>query len=151
MVTDVLQSEGTRENLTCDSFGIGSVYGWPDQDIRYLSVVALEETIIVVKPVTPVGAQIRQKFHELAECWKRETIFESSVERTIAHPAYQQIVAMGVIALPLILEDLAKAPDFWFWALSAITGESPEPSGSAGNIAVMAQAWLDWGKARHLI
>ena len=86
-----------------------------------------------------------QKFRALAETWKREAVFLSSAGKKAMHPAYQRIIGMGEVALPLILEELKKDPTDWFWALSAITGESPIPESSAGNIEEMTEAWLRWG------
>ena len=91
------------------------------------------------------------QFRALADRWHEETLFESSIDRIISHPAYLQITAMGSSAVPLILAELKQGPALWFWALSAITGKSPEPEGSEGDIAAMTKAWLDWGKSRHLV
>jgi hypothetical protein len=61
-------------------------------------------------------------------------------------PAYQQIIGMGPAVLPLLLDELAREPDHWFWALWAITGSDPVPSESRGKVGEMAQAWLKWGQ-----
>ena len=52
---------------------------------------------------------------------------------------------MGEAALPLILSDLRQnvdEPDYWFVALSAITGENPVSETAYGNMVRMADAWL---------
>jgi hypothetical protein len=64
---------------------------------------------------------------------------------------YQRIIGMGAPVVPLILEELRREPDQWFWALEAITGENPVPAGSAGKVREMAAAWLEWGKRHGLI
>jgi hypothetical protein len=64
---------------------------------------------------------------------------------------YQQIIGMGLPAVPLILDELQRAPDQWFWALEAITAENPVPPEAAGKVRLMAQAWIEWGKQRGLI
>ncbi len=61
---------------------------------------------------------------------------------------YQRIVGMGLSAVPLILEELRRDPDQWFWALEAITEENPVPPEAAGKVREMARAWVDWRK-RH--
>jgi hypothetical protein len=38
---------------------------------------------------------------------------------------YQEIIGMGERAVPLLLAELKREPDDWFWALHAITGASP--------------------------
>ena len=95
--------------------------------------------------------RLRKEFSRLAEQWEQETLFESSIDRIISHNAYRRIIAMGSSAVPFILEDLQQAPTFWFWALTSITGESPEPPDSAGDIELMTKAWLDWGRRSRII
>src|SRR2546426_3866753 len=63
---------------------------------------------------------LSKRFSELASAWKKETRLLSSMTDMILHPAYQQIIGLGRGALPLILEELARQPDYWFWALFAI-------------------------------
>ena len=67
------------------------------------------------------------------------------------HPAYQQIIGMGKEAIPLILEELQREEDHWFWALKAITGEDPVPGKDWGKIQAMRAAWLAWGRSRRLL
>ncbi len=87
-----------------------------------------------------------QKFNALATQWKKETNHMSLVDAIVLHPAYQQIIGMGYSVVPLILEQLKKQPDHWFWALRSITGENPIKPEDRGRMKKMAQAWLDWGK-----
>lgn len=61
------------------------------------------------------------------------------------HPAYQEIIGMGERAIPLLLGELRREPDDWFWALHAITGVNPVPEASRGNVQAMADAWVEWG------
>jgi hypothetical protein len=58
---------------------------------------------------------------------------------------------MGPAAVPLILRELERQPDHWFWALTAITGEDPVRPEDAGNIERMAQAWLALGQEQGYI
>lgn len=92
------------------------------------------------------GLELERKFRGLADQWKRATQVESSVSRIGMHPSYQRIIAMGERAIPLILKDLQQQPHHWFWALRVITGESPVPPEAQGNMRLMTQAWLDWGR-----
>jgi len=64
---------------------------------------------------------------------------------------YQEIIGMGKPAVPLILEELQNEPDQWFWALEAITSENPVPPEAAGQVRLMAEAWINWGKQHGLI
>jgi len=88
-------------------------------------------------------------FRRLAEQWRKETRFISPVKRKVLHPAYQQIIGMGEVALPLILRDLEERPGDWLWALRAIAGEDPATENDDFRQAV--KAWLRWGKERGYI
>jgi hypothetical protein len=68
-----------------------------------------------------------------------------------ASPAYQQIIRMGHVVVPLILKELKERPDHWFVALSAITGADPIRAGDRGRLEKMTSAWLDWGRERGLV
>lgn len=85
------------------------------------------------------------RFHDLAERWKNETAHHSNVAKRALHPAYQEIIGMGERVVPLLLAELRREPDDWFWALHAITGAEPVPKSSQGNLRAMADAWLQWG------
>lgn len=88
------------------------------------------------------------RFRSLAERWREDTQYASSMSVVFLHPAYQEIIGLGPTALPLILDDLAKTRADWFWALRAISGENPVPPEERGQIASMTERWLDWGH-RH--
>ena len=94
---------------------------------------------------------LEQEFSRLAQQWRAETEFLSSLTEMAAHPAYQRIIGMGRLALPMIFRDLATEPDHWFWALKAITGSDPVPPSHRGNLEMMAADWLAWGKSRGYV
>ena len=91
---------------------------------------------------------IEQEFRKLAETWKRDTRYQSSVANIAANPAYQAIIAMGWDAVPLILRDLRREPHHWFTALREITGARPIAYEDRGHIEKMAEAWIPWGKSK---
>jgi hypothetical protein len=91
----------------------------------------------------------REKFAALAEQWRRETRFSSSVTEKVMHSAYQSIIAMGRSAVPLVLQELQSRRGHWFWALHFMTGSDPVPSGA--NIDDARDAWLAWGKQKRYI
>ena len=86
------------------------------------------------------------RFQKLAKQWKRDTSFSSSITHKVEHSAHREIVAMGKAALPLILLELKKRPDHWFWALWEITGEDAAQKGD--NFDQARRAWLLWGKKK---
>jgi hypothetical protein len=89
-----------------------------------------------------------QKFQSLAEDWKREIRFASLSNQMFLIPSYQRIIGLGPGAIPLILRELQKEPNHWFWALAALTGENPADRAGAGNVQEMTHEWLKWGRER---
>lgn len=91
------------------------------------------------------------QFDALAQHWRRETALIASVASRCSHPAYQSIIAMGLDAVPFIIQDLKEnGPDDWFWALSRITGDNPITEDIAGDMNKMAEAWLTWAKKENI-
>jgi len=88
------------------------------------------------------------RFDTLAQQWKHETAHHSNIAKRALHPAYQEIIGMGERVVPLLLAELRREPDDWFWALHAITGANPVPAASRGNLRAMAEAWVQWGLAK---
>ncbi len=89
-----------------------------------------------------------ERFRQLADWWQEDVSHLSSPTEIAIHPAYQQIIGMGIQAIPFLLKNLEQRPDHWFWALKAITGEDPVPLEQKGRVDQMAKAWLRWG-AEH--
>jgi hypothetical protein len=97
------------------------------------------------------GEPIREQFGRLVRQWKEERGPTSSARRMAAHPAYRAIVGLGKPAVPLLLAELERQPDHWFIALHELTGANPVPESARGRVAVMAAAWVQWGKEHGLI
>jgi hypothetical protein len=94
---------------------------------------------------------LEEAFRDLAEKWRIETQFLSSISKAVMHPAYQRIIGMGRPAIPLLLHELQEKPHHWFWALRSITGSDPVRPEYAGDLEGMTQAWLQWGKEHNYI
>jgi len=94
--------------------------------------------------------RLRERFERLATRWKAESRYLSNTVQMAMLDSYQRIIGMGEPAVPLILDELAREPRQWFWALQAITEEDPIPEVSRGKVREMAKAWIDWGQARGL-
>jgi hypothetical protein len=88
----------------------------------------------------------RQRFVELARQWAADTMHMSCVSDMTSHPSYRAVIDLGLPAVPLILDQLERDPDFWFEALRAITGQDPVLEEDIGDLPRMTQAWLDWGE-----
>lgn len=91
---------------------------------------------------------IEPRFNALVRKWKSERGTTSSSTAMAMHPAYQRIIGMGLPVLPLILRELTKELDHWFWALKAISGEDPVPLEHLGRMKQMAADWLKWGREK---
>ena len=91
------------------------------------------------------------EFKALVEQWRFEAGALSSTSRKAEHPAYQQIIAMGYDAVPLLLEELRQRPSHWFVALQAITGVNPVREEQTGYVDRMAEAWIRWGQGEGYI
>ena len=89
---------------------------------------------------------LRRRFHTLRASWKAGTAFLSSISAMVAHPSYQEIIAMGPAVVPLIVDEMKRDPDQWFWALQALTGENPVPLTAQGNMKEMTAHWLKWAE-----
>ena len=94
---------------------------------------------------------LNAEFKTLVEQWCAETGMLSSTSKKTSHPAYQQIIAIGEKAVPLILEELKERPSHWFVALRSITGENPAPPEAAGYVEQLADAWIKWGQEKGYI
>ena len=93
---------------------------------------------------------LARRFHALADEWQAATLFLAAPSAASEHPAYRAIVALGPAAVPLILADLAVAPEPWFAALRELTGEDPVPPADHGRPRAAAEHWLAWGRTRGL-
>ena len=91
------------------------------------------------------------RFHSLVAQWKVETRVSSSVADIVMNPAYQRIIAMGEKAVPLILRELERELDHWFWALEVLTDENPVSGEHEGNMVEMRERWMEWGRRNDLI
>src|SRR5262245_21134295 len=96
-------------------------------------------------------AGIRERFRRLSAEWKAQSRYLSNSAQMAMLKPYQRIIGIGLPAAPLILEELEREPDQWFWALEAITEENPVDPDHAGRVGAMAQDWLAWGQRNGLL
>lgn len=94
--------------------------------------------------------QVGRAFKRLSASWRREVAHCSCVSEMAMHPAYQRIIGLGPAVVPLLLRELERRPDHWFWALKAITGADPVPPEDRGRVGKMTAAWLKWAKEQRL-
>jgi len=89
---------------------------------------------------------VEQRLRRLEAAWLDAVGYSSSSTELRNHPAFQEIIALGEAAVPLMLRDLEERPRLWVWALPRITGADPVPPADRGNIAKISEAWLRWGR-----
>jgi len=97
------------------------------------------------------GGGDRERFGRHFAQWKEQSRYLSNTAQMALLRPYQQIIGMGRAAVPLILEELRRDPDQWFWAMECITEENPVAPQDAGRVRAMADAWVRWGLQRGLI
>lgn len=100
--------------------------------------------------VSTRAKSVEERFSELAERWRRGCGPYSVMRQLAVHPAYQQIIGLGKEAVPCILAELERAPDWWFWALTSITGVDPVDLAHHGKLRLMAADWFRWARANGI-
>ena len=98
-----------------------------------------------------VQADLQDRFGQLKDQWKAESRYLSNTAQISMLWPYQQIIGMGPAVVPLILAELQREPDHWFWALEAITGENPAQPETQGNVEGMSQSWIDWARQKGIV
>lgn len=96
-----------------------------------------------------MGAGLKETFEALRDKWVADTEFMSNVSQMIQHPAHLAIIGLGPDALPLLLEDLRDNGNEWFWALRAVVRS--DAADGLESFEDARQAWIEWGRQRHLI
>jgi len=119
------------------------------EDVREHNTELNGHTVTVI--VTDAQDDVSAEFQRLVDNWRHETGIYSTIERKSMHPSYQRIIGMGEQALPLILREMTRRPEHWFWALRAISGKNPIPAEHVGEIDAMTKDWLTWGTENKYI
>lgn len=119
-------------------------YRWNEVSTSGYTFDSLELTNAVTYRVTTGTMPSSATFRRLADEWRRDTEWLSSVQQKAMHPAYQRIIGMGPFALQWIFDELRQRPAYWYWALAAITGE--DPAEGQTKMAAARTAWLGWAE-----
>jgi hypothetical protein len=98
-------------------------------------------------PLAPPEETVEQQVRRLLATWREQTAFLSSSTALVAHPAYQELIALGRSALPFLFRDMEQTFDGHLSsALVAITGAQPVPPEEGGKIRKVAERWLAWAR-----
>lgn len=100
----------------------------------------------IAGPPALQDAELMRRFQTLAAEWKAGRGYSSSITKMSMHHAYQQIIGLGPRVIPLLLRELEREPDHWFWALKVLTGVNPVPQEARANIEEMSKHWILWGR-----
>ncbi|MHC5538452.1 hypothetical protein ACYOEI_09505 [Singulisphaera rosea] len=92
-----------------------------------------------------------ERFRRHAAEWKQESHHLSNPVQIAMLKPYQRIIGMGPPVVPMILEELSREPNQWFWALEAITAQNPVPPEVLGEVRLMAEAWIQWGERQDVL
>ena len=87
-----------------------------------------------------------EQFGKLADQWEAETVLLSNSSEATDHPAYQAIIDMGELVVPLILERMQSQGGHWFHALRQIANADPVKAADRGDVVAIQAAWLEWGE-----
>ena len=113
---------------------------------------ALQDYKYVIASESEVVSAEELRFNYLVEKWHEERGITSFVAEMIDCQSYKDIIAMGKAITSLIFKRLQaeeSEPDFWFEALEELTSANPVAEEDRGDILVMAQAWLEWGREHY--
>ncbi|MGB6690404.1 MAG: hypothetical protein WBE76_21420 [Terracidiphilus sp.] len=159
-------SEEREWSFDPDAISDGDVVDpdWHISDLEYVLSAIRHKGIVIGRivpeafPITDEHAEARsveQNFYEQAAKWWKEAAHFSSPAQQMMHPSYQAIMGMAAKdsrqVIKLMLRDLQQNHRPWFLALSYLTHANPIRSRDAGKTDKMIKAWVEWGKAQHLL
>jgi hypothetical protein len=87
----------------------------PQRKQAILSALSATESEAARQIRGSVNPAVEGRFCELAREWKQATAYTSSVTEMVTHPSYQRIIGLGQDAIPLLVAELRRERDHWFW------------------------------------
>lgn len=118
----------------------------PELDSMVLWSERAWENILLHFRLAVTSKSLGETFYELAETWRQETKYMSSIQQITSNASYQQIIGMGEKALPLIFREMQRQSGHWFLALQRITRVNPIQPQNRGDMENMTIDWLNWGR-----
>jgi hypothetical protein len=92
--------------------------------------------------------ELQEIFAKLSKEWIIETATLPLINEKFMHSSYQKIIGIGPEIVPILLKEISVNPEYWFWALEAITHESPIKIEQRGRVKDMVNSWIQWGKEK---
>ncbi len=106
-----------------------------------------------------ISPQIQNLFNIFYKKWKEETFLIASPKKCHENKWYQAIIGLGPVyecppipchtnggIVTILIMEMDNNPDDWHTALVEITGENPVLETARGNLKLVAEAWIEWGK-----
>ncbi len=122
------------------------------QTLAFSSAIMLGQVISFSVPfLSVVKDEVKTKFKEFTKAWKKETGGMSSPSSIWMNRNYQKIIGLGPEVIPLILKELAREHDDWFYALEMLVDDKDNPVTEEMGFNDSVAAWLKWGKDSSLI
>lgn len=86
--------------------------------------------------------EVKARFERDRDAWLTKSMTMSSITDMAMLPEYQRIIGLGPDAVPLIIEELRKETNHWFWALVSIVGA--DHGTGAETLPEAAAKWIAW-------
>ena len=106
-------------------------------------------TKYVVEQDASRNGDLEKEFNALVAQWKEDTFACSSLTKQFGHPAYMRIMALGKQGIPLVLREMRKSQDDWFYALKFMAGE--DAAKGVKDFDAAKAAWTQWGYQHNYI
>ena len=94
-------------------------------------------------------SELADEFAACAEAWENAAFLD--MEEMFADPDYRRIIEMGPAVTPLILQRLQARPNWWFPALSILTGVDPTNGKTLGKLMETTEIWLKWAQEQKIL
>lgn len=98
-----------------------------------------------------VDPQKASDFYFYKKKWEEEIAGLSSPRSISLNRNYQKIISLGKSILPLIITELKREPDYWFYALEIIVDDEENPVTDDMGFKESVNAWIKWGEKRGYI
>ena len=121
------------------------------RNLPYQKFDSRVELLVDHWPFIPEAQVNAERFRKLADQWEDETKYLSNPHQMARHPAYQEILRMGIAAVPLILDRMKDRGGHWFSTLRTITAADPVAPQDRGNVPAMTSAWREWGESNGYV
>jgi hypothetical protein len=90
-------------------------------------------------------------FEQAFETLCADTRNLSDTTSVLRNSSFWRLVELGTDAIPMLFAGIDKNPLACFHALREITNENPVPPEHYGNMQMMKEDWISWGKTEGYV